>query len=65
MLGSGTLIVKAPLPSRATIRPMEGVSADPKLELLKRVPLFAGLDSDALIAVAAITESATYRPARR
>lgn len=35
---------------------MEGGSPDPKVELLRRVPLFAGLEPDALAAVAAITE---------
>lgn len=35
---------------------MEGTGADPKLELLRRVPLFAGLEPDELAAVAAITE---------
>jgi CRP-like cAMP-binding protein len=35
---------------------MEGVSADPKLELLKRVPLFAGLNPEELSALAQITE---------
>jgi CRP/FNR family cyclic AMP-dependent transcriptional regulator len=35
---------------------MEGASADPKLDLLRRVPLFASLEPDALAAVAAITE---------
>ena len=35
---------------------MEGASPDPKLKLLREVPLFAGLDPDALAAVAAITE---------
>lgn len=35
---------------------MEGASADPKLELLRGVPLFASLEPDALAAVAAITD---------
>jgi CRP-like cAMP-binding protein len=35
---------------------MEAGSADPKLELLRGVPLFAGLEPDALAAVAAISE---------
>jgi CRP/FNR family transcriptional regulator, cyclic AMP receptor protein len=35
---------------------MEGTAPDPKLELLRRVPLFAGLDPEHLAAVAAITE---------
>jgi CRP/FNR family transcriptional regulator, cyclic AMP receptor protein len=35
---------------------MEGIITDPRLELLKRVPLFAGLDPESLSAVAAITE---------
>lgn len=35
---------------------MEGAGADSKLELLRGVPLFAGLEPDALAAVAAITE---------
>jgi CRP/FNR family transcriptional regulator, cyclic AMP receptor protein len=35
---------------------MEPGAPDPKLELLRRVPLFAGLEPDALAAVAAITD---------
>ena len=35
---------------------MEGDSPDPKLELLRGVPLFASLDPEALAAVAAITD---------
>jgi len=35
---------------------MEAGTADPKLELLRGVPLFAGLDPDHLAAVAAIAE---------
>jgi len=35
---------------------MESVGTDPRLELLKGVPLFAGLDPESLSAVAAITE---------
>jgi CRP/FNR family cyclic AMP-dependent transcriptional regulator len=35
---------------------MESGSADPKLELLRRVPLFASLEPEALAAVAAITD---------
>jgi len=35
---------------------MQGAGADHKLELLRRVPLFAGLEPDALAAVAAISE---------
>lgn len=35
---------------------MDGPGIDPKLELLRRVPLFAGLDPEALAAVAAITD---------
>ncbi|HEX6654588.1 MAG TPA: cyclic nucleotide-binding domain-containing protein [Candidatus Limnocylindria bacterium] len=35
---------------------MEGATPDPKLELLKRVPLFASLEPDHLAAVAAITD---------
>jgi CRP/FNR family cyclic AMP-dependent transcriptional regulator len=35
---------------------MEGGSPDPKLELLRKVPLFASLEPDALAAVATITD---------
>ena len=35
---------------------MDAPGIDPKLELLQRVPLFAGLPSDALEAIGAITE---------
>jgi len=35
---------------------MESSTADPKLELLRRVPLFAGLDTAALEQIAAITD---------
>jgi CRP-like cAMP-binding protein len=38
------------------MQPMEGSGPDHKLELLRGVPLFAGLEPDALAAVAAITE---------
>jgi CRP-like cAMP-binding protein len=43
---------------------MEGGSPDPKLELLRAVPLFAGLEPDALAAVAAITEERDVEPGR-
>jgi CRP-like cAMP-binding protein len=35
---------------------MEGGSPNPKVDLLRRVPLFAGLEPDVLAAVAAITD---------
>jgi len=35
---------------------MDGPSADPKLDLLRRVPLFAGLEPTVLEAIAAIAE---------
>ena len=47
------------------MHPMEGAGPDPKLELLRGVPLFASLEPDALAAVAAITEERTWMPARR
>ena len=42
--------------------PMEAGAADPKLQLLRGVPLFAGLDPEALAAVAAITEERDAAP---
>jgi CRP/FNR family cyclic AMP-dependent transcriptional regulator len=40
---------------------MEGASPDPKLELLRGVPLFAGLGADELQAIAGITEERDVR----
>ena len=39
---------------------MEGRAPEPKPELLRRVPLFAGLDPSGLVAIAAITEERDF-----